>query len=42
MAIVSSALWLHVQFLPLQILGILLIIILILTLSLKKQPSDTE
>ncbi|MEB6243003.1 DMT family transporter [Staphylococcus gallinarum] len=42
MAIVSSALWLHVQFLPLQILGILLIIILILTLSLKKQPSDTK
>ncbi|MCG7338010.1 DMT family transporter [Staphylococcus sp. ACRSN] len=37
MAIVSSAVWLHVKFLPLQIIGIILIIILILSLSLKKQ-----
>lgn len=36
MAIVASALWLKVAFLPLQLVGIMLIIILILTLSLKK------
>jgi drug/metabolite transporter (DMT)-like permease len=36
MAIVASALWLKVAFLPLQLVGIILIIILILTLSLKK------
>lgn len=41
MAIISSAIWLHVKFLPLQVIGIVLIIILILTLSLKKQPNDT-
>ena len=37
MAIVASAFWLKVSFLPYQLLGILLIIILILTLSLKKE-----
>lgn len=36
MAIVASALWLKVVFLPFQLLGIVLIIILILALSLKK------
>ena len=36
MAIVASALWLKVVFLPIQLLGIVLIIILILVLSLKK------
>lgn len=36
MAIVTSALWLKVVFLPFQLLGIVLIIILILALSLKK------
>ncbi|MEX6082046.1 DMT family transporter [Staphylococcus saprophyticus] len=36
MAIVVSALWLKVVFLPFQLLGIVLIIILILALSLKK------
>lgn len=36
MAIVASAVWLKVEFLPLQLVGIILIIILILTLSLKK------
>lgn len=35
-AIVASALWLKVVFLPFQLLGIVLIIILILALSLKK------
>lgn len=36
MATVASALWLKVVFLPFQLLGIVLIIILILALSLKK------
>lgn len=36
MAIVASALWLKVVFLPFQLLGIVFIIILILALSLKK------
>jgi drug/metabolite transporter (DMT)-like permease len=36
MAIVASAVWLKVEFLPLQLVGIILIIILILALSLKK------
>lgn len=36
MTIVASALWLKVVFLPFQLLGIVLIIILILALSLKK------
>ncbi|MCJ0913724.1 MULTISPECIES: DMT family transporter [Mammaliicoccus] len=35
-AILSSAIWLNVAFLPFQILGILLILVLILTISLKK------
>ncbi|WP_341636649.1 DMT family transporter [Staphylococcus casei] len=35
MAIVASTVWLHVVFLPYQLLGIILIIILILTLSFK-------
>lgn len=36
MAIVASAAWLKVEFLPLQLVGMILIIILILTLSLNK------
>lgn len=40
MAIVASALWLKVVFLPFQLLGIVLIIILILALSLKRIKND--
>lgn len=40
MAIVASALWLKVVFLPFQLLGIVLIIILILVLSLKKDKES--
>ena len=34
-AVIASSLWLHVAFKPLQIVGIILIMILILLLSLK-------
>ncbi|MEB8091944.1 DMT family transporter [Mammaliicoccus lentus] len=39
MAILSSAIWLNVSFLPLQITGIALIIILIFIISLKKEST---
>ncbi|WP_210617191.1 DMT family transporter [Mammaliicoccus lentus] len=39
MAIVASTIWLNIKFLPYQLLGIILIIILILSLSLKKSSS---
>ena len=37
-AVIASSLWLHVAFKPFQIVGIILIMILILLLSLKRQP----
>lgn len=37
-AVIASGLFLHVSFKPLQILGIIIIVVLILVLSLKKQP----
>lgn len=39
-AIIASSLWLHVAFKSFQIVGIILIMILILLLSLKKQPKE--
>ncbi|MEZ2075598.1 EamA family transporter, partial [Staphylococcus aureus] len=35
-------LWLHVAFKPFQIVGIILIMILILLLSLKRQPETLD
>mgnify|MGYP002720684129 FL=1 len=40
-AVLASSLWLNVTFKSLQILGMLLIMLLILILSLKKQPEGT-
>lgn len=40
MAIVSSAIWLKVTFLPFQLLGIVLIMLLILMISLKKNHTN--
>ncbi|SGW90700.1 DMT family transporter [Staphylococcus argenteus] len=39
-AVIASSLWLHVAFKSFQIVGIILIMILILLLSLKKQPKE--
>ncbi|OMH90698.1 transporter [Staphylococcus argenteus] len=39
-AVIASSLWLHVTFKSFQIVGIILIMILILLLSLKKQPKE--
>ena len=39
-AVVASVLWLKIQFLPFQLVGMLLILILIVILSLKKQPDS--
>lgn len=41
-AVIASSLWLHVAFKPFQIVGIILIMILILLLSLKRQPETLD
>ncbi|MCD0830539.1 EamA family transporter, partial [Staphylococcus aureus] len=41
-AVIASSLWLHVAFKPFQIVGIILIMILILLLSLKRQPEALD
>ncbi|MDR7639816.1 EamA family transporter [Staphylococcus argenteus] len=41
-AVIASSLWLHVAFKSFQIVGIILIMILILLLSLKKQPKEID
>lgn len=41
-AVIASSLWLHVAFKSFQIVGIVLIMILILLLSLKRQPKEID
>lgn len=41
-AVIANGLWLHVAFKPFQIVGIILIMILILLLSLKRQPEALD
>ncbi len=41
-AVIADSLWLHVAFKPFQIVGIILIMILILLLSLKRQPEALD
>lgn len=41
-AIIASSVWLHIAFKPFQVIGIILIMVLILLLSLKRQPKQVS